>query len=295
MASSPLASPDPPPLAGLRVVCAAVYVPALVAARRLRDAGAEVAVVVPPGGDPLELVARGWYDALHRGCATHRLDLKAAADAARFDELLAGADVLVTAFRPSALDRLGLDWASLHARHPSLCHVAITGFAPPDAEEPGHDLTYQARAGLLCPQAMPRTLLADLAGGERAALAATALLLARERGGGARRADVSLAESATSLADPLRFGLTASDGILGGALPGYGLYAARDGWVALAALEPHFWLRLGAALGVSDAALDRPELERIFAAESADHWERWAREHALPLAAVRDPQTPNDE
>jgi crotonobetainyl-CoA:carnitine CoA-transferase CaiB-like acyl-CoA transferase len=173
--------------------------------------------------------------------------------------------------------------------------VAITGYAPPDADEPGHDLTYQARAGLLRPPEMPRTLLADLAGGERAALAATTLLLARERGGGARRADVSLAESATSFADPLRFGLTAADGILGGALPGYALYAARDGWVALAALEPHFLLRLATALGVSDVALDRPALERIFAAGSADHWERWAREHSVPLAAVRAPQTPNDE
>jgi crotonobetainyl-CoA:carnitine CoA-transferase CaiB-like acyl-CoA transferase len=201
----------------------------------------------------------------------------------------------VTALRPSALERLGLGWDALHARHPLLCHVAVTGFAAADADAPGHDLTYQARAGLLLPPAMPRTLLADLAGGERAALAGATLLLARERGGGARRADVSLAEAALPFADPLRFGLTAPDGVLGGALPGYGLYAARDGWVAVAALEPHFWRRLCDALGVPEARADRAALERAFAAEDARHWERWGREHALPIAAVRAPASPNEQ
>ena len=54
-------------------------------------------------------------------------------------------------------------------------------------------------------------------------------------------------------------GLTASGGILGGGFPGYGLYRAREGHVALAALERHFWERLR-ALGIK--ADDRRDLER---------------------------------
>jgi crotonobetainyl-CoA:carnitine CoA-transferase CaiB-like acyl-CoA transferase len=44
---------------------------------------------------------------------------------------LAKTDVLLTSFRPSAIDKLGLGWKKLHSAYPSLCHVAIVG-APGD-------------------------------------------------------------------------------------------------------------------------------------------------------------------
>jgi crotonobetainyl-CoA:carnitine CoA-transferase CaiB-like acyl-CoA transferase len=276
-------------MAGLRVACLAVYIPALVAAQRLRGWGATVTVVEPPGGDPLEAIAPAWYRALHEGCETLRLDLKAPNDSAAFHGLLTSGDLLITSTRPSSLERMGLGWDILHARHPRLCHVAITGFATPAAEEPGHDLTYQALVGLVHPPDLPRSLLADLAGAERAALTAALLLLGRERHGEARRAEVSLAAAAASFAEPLRHGLTAPGGILGGALPGYSLYRARDGWVAVAALEPHFWQRLCRELARDGAELDREGLARILAGETADHWEQWGRDRSLPLTAVRQP------
>jgi len=55
---------DPPagaPLAGYRVVCLAVYVPAPAGARRLAALGAEVTRVEPPEGDPLERWSPAWY------------------------------------------------------------------------------------------------------------------------------------------------------------------------------------------------------------------------------------------
>jgi alpha-methylacyl-CoA racemase len=87
-------------------------------------------------------------------------------------------------------------------------------------------------------------LVADLAGAERAVSAALLLLFTRERGRGAGYAQVALSEAAQSFAEPLRQGLTAPGGVLGGGFPGYRTYRARDGYVALAALEPHFWERL---------------------------------------------------
>jgi crotonobetainyl-CoA:carnitine CoA-transferase CaiB-like acyl-CoA transferase len=278
-----------PPLAGLHVTCLAVYIPALVAVQRLREWGAATTVVEPPAGDPLARIAPAWYHALHDGCQTLRLDLKSPNDSSAVHTLLASCDLLITSTRPSSLERLGLAWDALHTRHPRLCHVAITGFATPAAEEPGHDLTYQALAGLVNPPDMPRSLLADLAGAERAALTAAMLLLGRERHGEARRAEVSLATAAASFAEPLRHGLTARRGILGGALPGYSLYRARDGWVAVAALEPHFWRHLCRELAGDGVELDREALERILGSETADHWERWARARSLPLTAVRTP------
>jgi crotonobetainyl-CoA:carnitine CoA-transferase CaiB-like acyl-CoA transferase len=254
------------------------------------ELGAAVAKVDPPGGDPLADMSASYHATLNAGFDVVRLDLKRPDDRARLDALLAHADVLLTATRPDSLDRLGLGWDALHARHPRLCHVAIVGHASPHAARPGHDLTYQASAGLLAPPHLPRTLLADVAGAERAAGAALALLLARERHGAAGRAEVSLADAAEPFAAPLRHGLTAPGGLLGGGAPAYALHPARDGWVAVGALEPHFRDRLCRELGI-DPSADAPTLaarlrERL-AARTADEWEAWAVARDLPLAAVR--------
>ena len=287
MAHNAVASLDAGPLAGVHAVCVAIYVPALVAAARLRSLGATVTVVEPPTGNPLELICEPWYRSLTAGTEIVRVDLKSTPGRGALEALLTGADVLLTSMRGKALGRLGLAWPDLHARHPPLCHVAITGFAPPNDEAPGHDLTYLAPTGLLNPPAMPRTLLADIAGGERAALEVVALLLARTRGGAARRSDVSLADAALPFAAPYQHGLTAAGGVLGGGFANYGLYAARDGWVAVGALESHFSERLAAELGVGNGALDREALTRIMATRGAVEWERWATERDLPIAAVR--------
>jgi len=275
------------PLAGTRVVCIAVYVPALVAAQRLRDWGASVTIIEPPGGDPLAVMCRAWYDALRSGQSTITLDLKSAAGCDALVEVLTSADLLITALRPAALGRLGLGWAALKARHPRLCHVAIVGYPAPRDNEPGHDLTYQAQAGLLQPPALPRSLVADLAGAERATQAALAALVGRERGQNPARYDVALSDAVDAFADPLRFGMTAPAQVLGGGLPGYGLYAATDGWIAVAALEPHFWTGLVDALELSGQDADAERLGAIFRTRPASEWERWAADHGLPIVAVR--------
>jgi crotonobetainyl-CoA:carnitine CoA-transferase CaiB-like acyl-CoA transferase len=281
------------PLAGIRVVCIAIYVPALVAAQRLREFGAAVTVIEPPAGDPFAKACPAWYQALRAAQSVAVLDLKSADGAARLTSLLASSDLLMTALRPAALDRLGLSWAALHARHPTLCHVAIVGYPSPNADEPGHDLTYQARAGLLQPPTLPRALVADMAGAERATQAALALLFGRERGQGAERCEVALAAAVDSFADGLRFGLTKTGALLGGGLPGYGLYETSDGWVAVAALEPHFWHGLVSALGLTEHNADHASLARFFKSQSAMHWEKWAAERLLPVVAVRaGPHTP---
>lgn len=273
-------------MAGLRVVTVAVNAPGPVAAARLRRMGAEVVKVEPPGGDPMESFRPGWYRALAAGQEIVRLDLKRDTDAARLEERLSGADLLLTSSRPSALERLGLSPDEAMRRHPGLSYVEILGESAPNEERPGHDLTYQAALGLLAPPNMPATLLADLAGAERAVSAALSLLLARERTGEAGHERVALADAAEGFAAPLRHGLTAPGGALGGGDPLYGLYPAREGWVAVAALEPHFRARLREELGVKE---NHEALTEAFAARTAEEWERWAAERDLPLAAVRQP------
>jgi alpha-methylacyl-CoA racemase len=250
----------------MQVVTTAVNIPGPVAAARLRDLGATVTKIEPPEGDPLAAAAPAWYAALVGGMRVERRDLKA-------DSLdLAGVDVLLTSQRSSALARLGLAWEELRARQPRLAQVAIVG----DAGRAGHDLTYLASRGLLDPPHLPRTVSADLLGAERAVSAA----LAAHPG---TYVEVSLGEAADALAEPLRAGLTAPGGLLGGGFAGYGLYEARDGWIAVAALEPRFRERL------AELGRERDELARAFRQRSTAEWEAWALEHDVPLAAVGSP------
>jgi crotonobetainyl-CoA:carnitine CoA-transferase CaiB-like acyl-CoA transferase len=274
------------PLTGVRVLLLAVNLPGPLAAARLRELGAAITKIEPPEGDPLAAACPTWYAGLHAGVAVERLNLKHSAARDRLDSLLAANDLLITALRPAALARLGLDWTALHARYPGLSQVAILGYPGPAADRPGHDLTYQAELGLLQPPHLPRALLADYAGAEQAVSAALALLLAQARGQGSGTVDVTMAGAAEAFAAPLHHGLTAPGGVLGGGLPAYGLYAAADGWVAVAALEPAFRHRLEAALG---GPLTHDALTAFFATRPAHAWEAWGRDHDLPVAAVCDP------
>lgn len=272
----------------MQIISLAINAPGPVAAARLAGMGAEVIKVEPPAGDPLKTAAPAWYQSLCRSQTVLTLDLKDEAGRRELETHLAGANLLVASFRPSALRRLGLDWESLHQRHPGLCFAGIIGYPPPLEERSGHDLTYLASAGLLSPPQLPLSLYVDLAGAERCVSAALALLLNFSRTRQAGCEFVSLYDCACELAAPWQAGLTRHGGALGGGSPFYSMYRTTDGWIALAALEPHFAQRLLSELGLAQA--DRAGLERIFLGRSAAAWEQWASERGLPLVAVREKQ-----
>lgn len=270
------------PLEGVKVVNLAVNLPGPEAARRLLEMGADVVKIEPPAGDPMEHYNRQWYLDMAAGQQVVRLDLKSDSGRQQLDELLADADLLISATRPAAMERLGLGWQALHDRFPRLCMVAITGFPSPRENEAGHDLTYQASLGLITPPHMPRTLLADMAGAEQALSSALTLLLARERGQAAGYAEIPLSEAARVMAIPLAYGCTSPGEILGGGIPEYNIYRAAEGWVALAALEPHFKNRLESELNISGQA----GYEAVFQTKSAVEWEKWGQERDIPIVAV---------
>jgi crotonobetainyl-CoA:carnitine CoA-transferase CaiB-like acyl-CoA transferase len=272
------------PLANIHVVSLAGNLPGPVAVARLVEWGATAVKIEPPEGDAFSLARPGWYQPLHRGVEIRRLNLKDPAELLSLHALLNQADLLVTATRPQALARLGLSWSELTTRYPRLCQVAIVGYDAPRDGLPGHDLTYQARAGLVAPPDLPRTCIADLAGALEAAATGLALLLARERGRGGHYAQVSLGRAAEFFAEPLRHGLTSPGGPLGGGLPGYNLYRAKEGWIAVAALERHFVTKLLRELGLTDETA--AALQSAFLTRSAAEWETWGAERDLPIAAV---------
>lgn len=274
------------PLSGIRVVSIALNLPGPACARRLADFGASVFKVEPPeslGGDPMRIYAPSYYEALHQGLDVRALNLKNAADRATFDALLSNADVLLTAQRGSALARLQLAGDALSTRFARLCHIAIVG--EENSEDAGHDLTYLADAGLATPPRLPPTLFADLAGAERAVTATFAALRLTQRSGRGQHMVVSLGEAARAFSGPMTHGLTRAGGLLAGVHPGYNFYRVSDGWVALAALEPHFVERLKIASGLP-FTIDA--LQQFFASKNIREWKAWAGAHDIPLSVISE-------
>ncbi|UCG24585.1 MAG: CoA transferase [Chloroflexota bacterium] len=292
------------PLNGIQLLSLANNIPGPAAVAQLRDLGAKVVKIEPPAGDLLAIAAPAWYGALHLGIEVERLNLKSAEGRADLEPHLATSHLLVTSSRPASLARMGLDWPTLAGRYPNLCQVAIVGYPGAEAARPGHDLTYQAELGLLDPPGLPRTVLADLAGAERAVSAALGLLLAMARSGGRdtagdvmeaadRYVEVALSGATAAFAEPLSHGLTAPGGFLGGQLPGYNLYRAQDGWIAVAALEAHFLRRLAAELGLIEVTIEA--LADVFGERPAEFWQTWAAERDLPIVALAEGITINNQ
>jgi alpha-methylacyl-CoA racemase len=292
----------PRPLAQVRILSLALNLPGPAALMRCRKMGATCTKVEPPAGDPMRHYDARAYAELHEGVKVLVADLKTDGGQAAVHRELAHADILLTSFRPSAMKKLGLDWAQLHARYPALCQVAIVGGPGAQAEVPGHDLTYQAEHDLVTGTTVPATLFADMAGSlmaSEAVLQAALLQAQRYDGSGdvhpqGRYFEVALADAAAYLALPRHWGITQPTGAVGGAHAGYRVYPCRDGRVAVAALEPHFAAALCAVAGVPASDLramfepaTHDAVARFFAAKTRAELDRLAAEKDLPLHTLQ--------
>lgn len=133
------------------------------------------------------------------------LDLTAAADRRAFDELLAEADVLVTGYRPGALDDLALSPDALAESHPSLVVATLSawGTQGPWGERRGFDSIVQAASGIALhespdgerPGVLPAQVL-DHATGYLLAAGILSALRARSLTGGTWRVSAALARTA---------------------------------------------------------------------------------------------------
>lgn len=281
------------PLSGLRILSLALNLPGPAALMRCRRMGAACVKIEPPAGDPMGRYNPRAYAELHEGVQVLQGDLKTAAGQELLQRELARTDVLLTSFRPSALQKLGLGWAALHARHPSLSQVAIVGAPGARAEEPGHDLTYLADNGLVPGLELPATLYADMGGSLMAAEAVLQAALHRRSGDAQPEGlylEVALSDAAAYLGLPRRWGLTEPTGAVGGAHAGYRIYPCKDGRVAVAALEPHFAATLCALAGVaaSDmkamfAPATHAQVAAFFASQTRAELDFLAVEKDLPL------------
>ncbi len=310
------------PLAGIRVLDLTRLLPGPFATLCLVDLGAEVIRVESPGDEdlvraipPAHAATDGGpavgalFAALNRGKRSIVLDLKSAGGAETLLRLAERADVVVEGFRPGVLDRLGIGWERLHARNRrlSLCSLSGYGQSGPLRDRAGHDLNYEALAGVLGiggpadgPPAHAGIPIADLAASLTAVGSILAALLARERAelaspgsGRGTCLDVSMYDAALSLMTLHLAGQLAGETMRRGAAalsgkdPNYRAYRTRDGrWLAVANLEPKFWRRFVEAVGREDLAHEalramgdpearrrlHDELERLIASRTLAEW-----------------------
>jgi len=143
-----------------------------------------------------------YYCSTNWGKERHLMDLSELAERETALELIAGADVLISNFKPASAKRLGLDAKGLRARFPRLIYAQIHGFGRGD-ERPAFDVVLQAEAGFLhmCgypdgpPAKMPVALI-DLLAAHQLKEGILLALMARERSGRGAYVETSLLESA---------------------------------------------------------------------------------------------------
>ncbi len=250
------------PLDGVRVLDLTRLLPGAYATLLLANLGAEVVKVEDPrGGDTMRTLRGGpsqYFAPLNRGKRSVTLDLRSPDAAAVLDALIVHADVVIESFRPSTARRLGVDAATLRARHPRLICASISGFGlnGPYVEKAAHDINYQALAGLLRPPALPGPLVGDIGSAHEAALAITAAIVERSRTGAGSTIEVSIHEAA------LDWSVFPTTQDL--AQASYNVYETADGrWLALGALETKFWSGFCERAGLPVTATEDEVRERM--------------------------------
>ena len=325
------------PLEGVRVLDLTRLMPGNYSTWLLASFGADVVKVEDPGagdymrGFGVQVNGQGaLHHLVNRGKRSIVIDLKAEEGREAFLRLADTADVVVESFRPGVLDRLGVGFEVLRRRRPQLVYAGLSGFGPagPLANRAAHDLNYVAFSGLLhhlgspgSAPPVPPVPVADLIGGGlNTALAVMALLLRARNTGVGGRADTAIAEGAALIPANLVADLLAGlaepvqgTSEYGGAIPGYAIYALRDGYVTVAAVEPRFWRKVCQLLAEPElveragdeefvrqrltarfATLSRAEARELFADDDTcvevvqDYTEAFASPHAKEAGYLRD-------
>lgn len=322
---------SPGPLDDLLIVDLSRVLAGPYATMVLGDLGARVVKVERPGaGDdsrhigPFKASASGelqsaYFASINRGKQSIALDLGDAGDRAVFDALLAKADVLIENFRPGVMDKLGLGWAALHARHPRLIYAATSGFGHtgPDRARPAYDMIVQALGGIMSVTGWPGgkptrvgTSIGDITAGLFTVAGILSALHHRTRTGDGLFVDVAMLDGQIAILENAvaRYAVSGiAPGPLGARHPSitpFAAYACSDRPVVIAAGNDVLFGALAVALELPELIADarfgsnaaRTEhaealaaaLEARLATATAAHWLARLEAAGLPCAPLND-------
>jgi crotonobetainyl-CoA:carnitine CoA-transferase CaiB-like acyl-CoA transferase len=266
------------PLAGLRIIELANFIAGPLAGTLLADMGADVIKIEPPKGDMGRAMPPRSHDesvsfvALNRNKRSLVLDLKQPAAREILLKLAAKSDAVVEAYRPGALEKMGLGAADMKAVNPRIVYTSVSGFGQtgPYRRRAGVNLIIEAFSGALSvtgePDKMPTRpgiQTADVFGALFATYATLAGLLGAARQGEGRIADVSLVEASIAAA-----AWEAAEYLATGKVPKalgnkhrlnapYQLFETRDGrYLALGTPNDQLFGRLMQVLGLAEHVAD---------------------------------------
>lgn len=293
----------------------------------LASLGADVIKFEPQAGDELRRVGKPRKSrrmgpvhlTMNRGKRSVSWDLKSPQGRKDMAALVQSSDVLIHNLRPDALERAGLDYASVRALREDIIWVHCSGFGTDGAYagRPAYDDIIQALSGAasLIPRVLggrePKFLplaIADKVSGLHAAYAVLAALFHRERTGEGQKVEVPMLESVTHflLQEHLHDRVfVPPDGPAGYPRqldPIRQPMATRDGFIVVAPYTDQRWLRFFDAVGRPDVyareelatpilrlknvSIMQEEMARIMSTEASAHWLKLLTEQDIPAAPV---------
>lgn len=259
----------------------------------LADLGAEVIKVEAPGsGDSFRwsgksVATKGMspgFMTINRGKKSVVLDLKSADGNAAMKDLVREVDVFVLNVRGKAVERLGLDYASVKAINPDIIYVHCVGFGQtgPYADLQAYDDVIQAASGTTTllsrvdgnPQAryFP-SLIADKVAGLNGAFATLAAIVHKLRTGRGQRVEVPMFEVFTNfmllehLAGKTFDPPNAPVGYFRQIDPDRQPFPTKDGYISIVAYTDEAWPRVFSLLGDTSILED----ERFATRKLRDH------------------------
>ena len=312
------------PLDGIKVLDLTRLLPGPAATLTLASFGAEVIKIEDPssGGDyareadPMIGELGAVFGAINRGKKSVAIDLSDPRGKEAFTKLAKKADIIVEAYLPGVMKKLGLDHATLSRQNKRLIYVGLTGYGQYGLSEQivGHDINYLAMSGALgllgCEgvPSVPGMQIADMAAGALPTVIGALLALqARERTGKGQVVDVSMLEGMMSLLTGPVANYVATrrkpkhgTGRLFGEFACYNIYPVRNGrFLAVGALESHYWANLCKAIDREDLVEDQfaegdrqqvliAELTRVFQKKEVREWMEFFEGKDVCVSEVRD-------
>lgn len=272
------------PLQGIKVIELAQAVAGPFAGRILADLGADVIKVEPPAGDLVRDLARVKYEDFsamfnhaNAGKRSICLDLKTVIGKVLALSLCRGADVVLENSTPGAMQRAGLDYATLSTVNPGLIYASVSSYGQTGRHSRyvGADPVGQAISGMVYMTGersgtpyFATTGIADTSTASHAAIAILAALLRRSRTAEGCHLDVSMCDVMLFMDccnAPVAAALNGTSrlqpsGPHNATVSPFGIFACSDGHVLIEAWgegEDSLWGRLCAMMGRRELIGDR--------------------------------------
>jgi crotonobetainyl-CoA:carnitine CoA-transferase CaiB-like acyl-CoA transferase len=145
-------------LEGIRVLDLSLFLPGPLLTQIMADHGAEVIKLEPiNGGEPNREIGPKrdgvsvYFANTHRGKKSVQINLKNDQGREMAMRLAESSDVVIEAFRPGVVERLGMNYDAVKARNPGVIYASLSAFGQtgPYVKKPAHDLATEAYAGIL--------------------------------------------------------------------------------------------------------------------------------------------------